>query len=165
MGNQNEENPKEKGSRSKITVDFDDIESTKDFNPTKASTPTREIPESEKYPDEPRRPWYKTMTLPPVRDWSEFSTFRKKKNLTSLLHEVSLKDITPPLDETPPSDRSFEDGERKNFGDKSLAFSAAGSVYGGAGDVSRLETDFVEEDDFQENGNILNSILSHMDQH
>ena len=94
---------------------------------------------SEKYPDEPRRPWYKTMTLPPVRDWSEFSTFRKKRNLTSLLHEVSLKDITPPLDETPPSDRSFEDGERKNFGDKSLAFSAAGSVYGEARDFSFRE--------------------------
>ena len=55
------------------------------------------------------------------------------------------------------------EGER-NFGDKSLAFSTAGSVFGGAGDVSRHETDFVEEDNLQEDGNILNSILSHSKQ-
>ena len=106
-------------------------------------------------------PW--SMTRPKRKDWSEFSTFRKKKNLTSLLHEVSLKDVTPPLDETPPSDRSYGEGER-NFGDKSLAFSTAGSVFGGAGDVSRHETDFVEEDNLQENVNILNNILSHSKQ-
>ena len=112
-------------------------------------------------PGETRMPW--SLTRPKRKDWSEFSTFRKKKNLTSLLHEVSLKDVTPPLDETPPSDRSYGEGER-NFGDKSLAFSAAGSVFGGAGDVSRHETDFVEEDNLQEDGNILNSILSHSKQ-
>ena len=106
-------------------------------------------------------PW--SLTRPKRKDWSEFSTFRKKKNLNSLLHEVSLKDVTPPLDETPPSDRSYGEGER-NFGDKSLAFSTAGSVFGGAGDVSRHETDFVEEDNLQEDGNILNSILSHSKQ-
>ena len=74
---------------------------------------------SGKEPGETRMPW--SMTRPKRKDWSEFSTFRKKKNLTSLLHEVSLKDVTPPLDETPPSDRSYGEGER-NFGDKSLAF-------------------------------------------
>ena len=37
-------------------------------------------------------------------------------------------------------------------------------MFGGAGDVSRHETDFVEEDNLQEDGNILNSILSHSKQ-
>ena len=35
---------------------------------------------------------------------------------------------------------------------------------GGAGDVSRHETDFVEEDNLQEDSNILNNILSHSKQ-
>merc|ERR1719331_3431868 len=157
------------GVRNRISIDFDATETTKEipteneFNPPRASTPTRDIEQSEKEPGETRMPW--SLTRPKRKDWSEFSTFRKKKNVTSLLHEVSLKDVTPPLDETPPSDRSYGEGER-NFGDKSLAFSTAGSVFGGAGDVSRHETDFVEEeeDNLQEDGNILNRILSHMDQ-
>ena len=37
-------------------------------------------------------------------------------------------------------------------------------MFGGAGDVSRHEIDFVEEDNLQEDGNILNSILSHSKQ-
>ena len=63
---------------------------------------------SEKEPGETRMPW--SLTRPKRKDWSEFSTFRKKKNVNSLLHEVSLKDVTPPLDETPPSDRSYGEG-------------------------------------------------------
>ena len=81
---------------------------------------------SEKEPGETRMPW--SLTRPKRKDWSEFSTFRKKKNVTSLLHEVSLKDVTPPLDETPPSDRSYGEGER-NFGDKSLAFRSGSSHF------------------------------------
>merc|ERR1712008_184574 len=54
------------GARNRISIDFDATETTKEipseneFNPPRASTPTRDIEQSEREPGETRMPWSMT---------------------------------------------------------------------------------------------------------